>query len=226
MTKQEIIDAISGAVRGDENSSFADRQKVANGVLAAAIEKVGKMPTLDFNKRRVEFSLSAGQAEYTIGVDILSGTYDILGMTDLRYTDTHTSPCTMTDNTRFEDIAVGSTMTGRPTKCTLMRVNDKLTLLVWPTPYQAYTVKTKTSNRIASFDKIPAEYHPMVLGECFRIQAAQRTIQGSVLYAQEERRDAEDTGDVVWRGNSIPLGRHLASRGGNGRVDTNNLRGD
>ena len=221
MTKNEIIDAIVAGIRQrTQNIPAADARDMAQGLLAAAVIKIGRMPAVSWNRRNVEFSFTSGKSSYETGKDIFGEFTDIKNIQYIWITDSNGSPVKMYSLQEFNRLARGLSSSGKPRIATMH--SDDETLEVYPVPDSDYNAVAYVQRVISKFDDIPVEYHDLLVNYA----NASYDTRTSVAFFAEGKKEAQGDTLTRWDGNTIRISRGVGDQDTVATADSGNLRGD
>lgn len=97
-----------------------------------------------------EVFLSSGQTEYTLDTDIIDSLQTTINVNS---NDLEMNRITYQDYMKLPD----KTQTGRPTKFAFLRGKDRVTMSVWPTPDNTYTMNLLAMTRVQNVSKSAVE---------------------------------------------------------------------
>lgn len=221
MTLDEIKRIVAASIPGDRPNAT----DIAGDLVKLAILAVGRTDGVDFNRSRVTTNLVAGQARYLIGTDIFGGLGDVIGVNNIFLTAYQSHEIMVVAEDDFWKMTTGVTGTGRPDLAALYFKGNKPYLEVSRTPDSAYEIECTIKLKIDSLDKIPDNYHDVVVLNAIKLAGALGSAKMAKALADIGLRDLVEDGLNKWNGTVIPLARHLYQGGSTGRVDSNNLRG-
>jgi hypothetical protein len=193
---------------------------IAKSLLKKAVLKVGRTPSVHWNRTEVTFDLTSGQSRYELGHEILADIKTLKNVQYLWCTDTPGDPVPIVSVNEFNAYARGSSASSRPQIATL-HSKEKI-LEVWPSPNSDYAMWGYAQNRITNFKDIPDEYHDVVIDYA----VASMRAENALTMAAGGLEDAKGDAQAQWDGSTIPISRHVGRTSGRARADSHNLRGD
>lgn len=217
MNEDEVLDAIKLHIPATHS---ANAEKIAESLLKKAILKVGRTPSVNWNRTEVTFSLESGTARYELGSDLLVDYEDLKNMQFLWRTDTPGEPIPIVSVNEFNKYARGSSSSGAPIIATL-HSEDKI-LEIYPSPNSAYPLWGYAQRQITNFQDIPEEYHDVLIDYA----VASMRGENALVMAAEGLKDAQGDALTQWDGNTVPIIRHVGGRRQGRGADSYNLRGD
>lgn len=221
MQESQIDRAIALSIQKPE----ADAEAIAAIFRQKAVLKIGRMRNVDWNRKRVGFSLTSGKTEYYIGSDITGvDAPDLQNMQTLWRTDTVADPIHILPISEFNRYARGSSTSGKPQVATL-HSGEKM-LEIWPSPDSNYSLEGYARLEITRLEQIPEAYHDVVIDYAIAALAAAQNPAIAVQFAQAGLKDIADDSLTQWDGTVVPLPRHLGKTYAGAGADSGNLRGD
>ena len=220
MTENDVKRFLEASVPSDRTNKV----EIAKIALATAISKLGRMPDVDWNRDQVNITLTAGDGDYILNVEMLGDYPSIWNIEELWHTDSQGKPVKVVGLSEFNTYKRGSTTTGRPTIATIHSSEPKIEF--YPTPDSAYELWGYVQKSIVNFSEVPDIYHDVLIsvGQEF-IRSITDTNMASKL-AEQGMNEIEEQSKTKWTGNTIDIARHLGRSGtGSGR-DSYNLSGD
>ena len=222
MTEGQIIDLVAEAIPADR----ANRTALARTFVASAIVSVGRKNQVDFNLRTVTGTLTSGTKEYVIGKDIFSGTETVSCLANLHRTDTQRWPIEIVPPEEFYAKTGGATTTGAPTLATLEAGEGGiLSLVLYPTPDSAYTVKATAKVPVVKIEDIPEHFHDVIVTEAVLLYGAMHDPNLASLVSKKNERSMTDDRNMAYSGKRVRIEFGLGSRGGRG-ASSRNLTGN
>lgn len=215
-----LVDAVKLAVGADAG----DAGKIANAVVLAAIKKIGRMPSVDFNKQFVSFALTAGQKTYQLGRDVLANASPIWNMQDMWLTDKVGWGIEIVGAEEFNANARGGTATGAPTIATIYGPDDSRTLEVYPSPDSAYNISAMAKLSITQYGDIPSRYDDVVLTTALSLLNSLRNPSVALAMMKEGLGDIRNDRVVSWSGSHIGSIDEFGYPDHSANYDTGSLR--
>lgn len=211
ITEAEIIAFVKLAIPPDRRTVADDA--VARTAMKKAIAKISKMDGVAWNLIDVRFVLAAGKKDNVQGIDFLSKYPDIKNMQLLYHTDTTGGEIEVVSAERFNNVAAGVTITGRPEIATF---NGQGKLSVCPTPDIAYTITARIKRPIDNLNDIPSDLHDLIIDEAVLAIQALLVSGVAIRNAEQGQNAATAESPTGYTGNQIKtdesLGRILNDR--------------
>lgn len=199
----------------------ASANEIAGALLAYALNKISRKKGVDYNREYRTGTLVASQREYTLGVDLWSGQGAVWNVQEMNCTDTTGQPIWIIGMDDFNDIARGSTTTGRPTHATIHSANRVLRF--YPIPNSAYPIEAYVTKKISALSDLLEIYHdiPIDIAGLAIKAGADPNVQMALV--KEGLRELTIDSATAWTGNSIALDRHLGGDDMMSGADSGNL---
>lgn len=189
----------------DINSNW---DEIADGVLAAAVLKVGKTQAVAFNREMITFALTSGDSSYPLG-DLLNQQPAVWNLQYLFLTDSPGYKCTIVDPGEFGYFARGSSTVGKPQYATIH--SKKATMEFWPIPDSNYNFTGYAKENLSKLSQIPETCHDQVLNEGLRIVHAMLSGGMADRLATEGKADMQDDGATGSAPTIVRSDRHLGT---------------
>lgn len=218
MTSDELTRAVALAV---PSAHTANREDMADTFISMAISKLNRLKDTDINQQYREFTLTANQSSYKLGVDILT-TPKPWNMQDMYRTDVRNWPITIIDKDKFTPYARGSTVTGPPTLATVY--GKPPVLEVFPIPDANYAVGAFVRVNITKITDIDERYYDVVYASAIELITAAGSPEMARAVGTEGRHQMESDTLTAWDGTIIPLYRNIGQVGRRRKADSGNLR--
>jgi len=197
----------------------ANREEVAEALLSAAALKVGRMPSVMFNRQLVEFDLISGKYDYKVGSDILSGYTNFWNFESLWMKDSPGKRVRIVGLDHFSAKKRASTSTGYPEYGTIHSKDH--TLEVFPTPNSNYTLRAMAKGNLFLSD-VPDEYYDVLIKQSFLLAQAMRSGNVAAMLVDGDEKEIQMAHGTNWTGTLMRSYHRLAPEGGN-RATSDNL---
>lgn len=199
----------------------ASGDMIAGALLSYALNKISRKKGVDYNREYKTATLTSGTKEYVLGVDLWSGQGSVWNIQEMQCTDTTGQPIWIVGVDDFNDIARGSTTTGRPTHATVHSANRILRL--FPTPDSNYPIEAYVTKKISVLSDLLEIYHDIPIDIAGLAIKAGVDPNVQMALVKEGLRDLVIDSATAWTGNSIALDRHLGGDDMMTGADSRNL---
>lgn len=219
MKQSEVINAIAIAMP----KNAAGVAPAAEAYLSQALSKISHIPGVDFNRKRVEFTLTSGKSTYTFGKDLFSTSSTIQNLSEVWRTDVSGSKIAIVSANEFHARASGNSTPGEPRYATIH--SSPAVMEVWPTPNSDFTCVGLAQMEVRKLEDVPERYHGLVveLG-VLAVRAAYEPALALNLMKNDVRDLLADV-PTAWQGNHVTIGRHMKSGRARG-ADSHNITGE
>ncbi len=204
----------------------ASAEKVAGDILETAVRKVGRMQGVAFNRDNITFALTSGLSSYQIGKDLFKKYPAIWNMEYLWMNQAPGQRCYVVELDTFNEHARGNTVSGYPKYATI-HSKDK-TIEFWPSPNGAYSMIAYAKENIEDLNKIPVDYHDLVLAVGYEFIHAAHNPSAASKLAREGRNEVQADSQTGYSGSTFPVQRHLGRTASTSRTkaDSFNVTGE
>lgn len=182
--------------------------QIADGVLTAAVLKVGKTQAVAFNREMVTFTLTANDSSYPLG-DLFDKYPAVWNLQYLFLTNSPGYKVFVVDPDEFGHFARGSATAGKPQYATLH--SKKITMEFWPIPDSNYNFTGYAKENLKKLSQIPETYHDQVLNEGLRVVHAMLSGGMADRLATEGKTDMQSDGSTGSAPTIVRSDRHLAT---------------
>ena len=222
MTKEQIIQMIQYNLRGGGDPG-AD---IAEAGFIAALESIGKIDYVPWNKIATIANLTSGTASYSFD-DLVSDVEDMTGIAQIWRTDTENWPIPIYGVDRFNAYKRGVSTSGKPYCATIYKdTNGDNKIEFYETPDDNYPIWLLVVKPLRLEDMEEA-YHDMLIWKAVMMVAD----PGQNYYEKAEREYAKAEAKLMsvgfnkWHGSQIQSGYQLGQQSKGIGVDSGNYWG-
>ncbi len=221
MTRKKIIDLIE--INSGKKGTQA--RKLATDAFNSALESLGKIDMVPWNKFQDTFTLTAGTDIYLLGSDILSDHDEIKGLTELWRTDQQNWEIQIYDTKRFNAYKRGDDTPGQPYCATIYNNADgEKVLELFFNPDDAYVLWTMVRKSL-TLDMIDEDYLKIIVWEA--VMDIADPASGFYRKAKEKMADIfvelRKVSFVKWTGGQIQPGYRFGTQDRVPGVDSGRL---
>lgn len=202
-------------------AGLAETDKVASALLQYALNKISRKKGVDFNREYKTATLTSGKKEYILGADLWSGQGNVWNIQEMNCTDATGHPVWIIGVDDFNDIARGSTSTGRPTHGTVHSANRILRL--FPIPNSNYPIEAYVTKKIAFLTDLLEIYHDIPIDIAGLAIKAGVDPNVQMALVKEGLADIMADSATAWTGSKIMIQRPLGDSDTRLRADSGNL---
>jgi hypothetical protein len=205
-------------------AGLAETDKVASALLSYALNKISRKKGVDYNREYKTANLTSGQRDYVLGADLWSGQGNVWNVQEMNCTDAKGHPIWVIGKDDWNDIARGSTTTGRPTHATVHSANRVLQL--FPIPNSNYPIEAYVTKKITAITDLLEIYHDIPIDIAGLAIKAGVDPNVQMALVKEGLADILADSGTSWTGSKIMIQRPLGDSDIRMGSDSGNLTGE